>query len=424
MKTAMSFFIGIFFFVIQGHSKNNPTVYSQLCTLNKEWLNNYIDSPILNETDSLNSDHDLIQLHLRLVEKTLRSKSVLHLSSEQKEKRNACLDILHTYWQRGIFPVNLYHQERTPYFIDHLGTACAVGHMVIETGYGDFAKQIQDENNYGYICDLDNQYPILRKWAFIHGFSLNELAWIQPTYGGCWSADTGYVNHPTCPGFNDGHIYLEIPVGGTPPYSISGPPCWMLGAGNYEYTITDANGNVYIQSYTVVDPLPIAATANWVSDATSSSSCDGIATASNSGGTAPFNYYWFDGTGSPYGNSQTMSVLCPGECYVIINDVNGCQEVSPTIIIDNLASVEEDETGFSYSIFPNPTNEVITIVLTETNENSFIELTDLSGRIILHIEAGKNNKISLLDLGLERGCYFVRIENNGSSEVQKIVFVK
>lgn len=416
--------VGIYFFAIHANSKNYPTVYGQLCLLNKEWLNNKIDVPLLYETVLIKTDQELIQLHLSLVETTLRSKDVFHLTREQRKKRSECLDILSVYWQRGVFPVNLYHSERTPYFIDHLGTACAVGHLVIETGYGNFAKQIQNENNYGYIHDLNKQYPVLSEWAFIHGFSMDELAWIQPTYGTCWSDSVGYAHSPTCYGFSDGHIYLEIPVGGTPPYSVSGPPCWNLSAGTYEFTITDANGNVYVQTYTIVDPAPIQATATWISDATSLSACDGVATASNTGGTGPLAYYWFDCSGAGYGNSQTINALCPGECKVVINDVNGCSGTSSCITIDNLASVAENAVDFSYSIFPNPTNEMLTIRLTGTIGNSFIELMDISGRIILRMEAGKDNPINLPDLGLESGCYFVRIENNNNSVVEKIALVK
>ena len=423
MKNNIAFSIGIFFLLIQVHVKSAPTVYNQLCEVNSEWAKNKIHFPFINESFLLKTEQELIELHLSLVEITLRNKNVSHLSLVQQEKRGECLDVLHDYWKRGIFPINLNHIERTPYFIDHLGTPCAVGHILIKSGCTEFANQIHVENNYGYIFDLSKQYSLLYDWATVHGFSLEELAWIQPSYS-CWSSSGGAYS-PTCPGYNDGYIYLEVPVGGTPPYSVSGPPCWSLMAGNYEYTITDAVGNVYVQSYTLVDPAPIGVVANWVSDATSPSTCDGVATASASGGSGTLSYFWNDCSGGALlGNSQTISALCPGDYKVLVNDSYGCSEVSSCIAISNLAGVEENSTDFSYSIFPNPTSESITITLSKTIPNSFIELTDIFGRIILHVDAEKNNVIELCDFDLESGCYFVRIENNGDSHVEKIVFIR
>jgi hypothetical protein len=42
--------------------------------------------------------------------------------------------------------------------------------------------KINFENNYAYIAELAAQYPELGAWARENGFSLDELAWIQPEY--------------------------------------------------------------------------------------------------------------------------------------------------------------------------------------------------------------------------------------------------
>jgi len=398
-----------FFISSESYSKNCTSVYTQLCQLNKEWLNSKSDFPILNETTLLKTEQELIQIHLSLVEISLRNKNISHLTSSQKIKRNECLTILHSYWTTGIFPINLYHSERTPYFIDHLGTACAVGHIAIETGFGDLALQIQKENNFGYIYDLDKQYSLLGEWAFIHGFSIDELAWIQPSYGSCWSV-SGSANNPTCNGFCDGSIELQIPVGGTPPYSISGPPCYMLCAGDYSYIITDVNGNIYTQTYTLVDPIPIDATLNWISDATSASICDGSASASNIGGAAPLTYYWFDCSGSPYGvNPQTINILCPGDCYVVINDAIGCSEVSDCITINDVSGVNENGSDLNYSIFPNPFSNSTTIQTLAPIDNGTLIIYNMYGQIVKQISAITGQTIFVSRDDLPNGLYFFRI---------------
>jgi hypothetical protein len=169
-------------------NENCPKVYDQLYDLNKYWKSFEINDPILQKRICFEKHTDLIQLHLSLVEKHLRSKEVTHLSIAQKIKRNIGLNILKDYWQSGKFPINNHHPEQViPYFIDDFNTACAVGHIVRETGFGEFTEKVRRENNYAYIEDLD--YPELTSWANDFGFDEMELRWIQPGYG-CWANRT------------------------------------------------------------------------------------------------------------------------------------------------------------------------------------------------------------------------------------------
>ena len=185
-----------------------PTVKEQLENLNKFWQDKNFDDKILNERILLKDEVQLIQMHLSLVEQKLRDKKTDHLSTEQKANRLKCLDILNQYWTKGVFPQNIYHAKRTPYFIDHLGTACAVGQLIIETGYKDFAIKISTENNYGYIKELNEKYPEVKQWADKFGFTVSELAWIQPTYGICNIACNQHVQ-----------IGFQNSSWGTPPYT-------------------------------------------------------------------------------------------------------------------------------------------------------------------------------------------------------------
>jgi hypothetical protein len=158
-----------------------PTVYEQLCELNKYWRHHEVAAPILRKRICFDEHTDLIQLHLRLVEEFLREQPMNELTAEQRTKRQEGLDILRTYWQAGKFPINNHHPGQiVPYFIDDFGTACAVGHIVRETGYEAFAEKVQQENNYAYIEDMD--YPELTVWAEAYGFDEMELRWIQPGY--------------------------------------------------------------------------------------------------------------------------------------------------------------------------------------------------------------------------------------------------
>jgi len=150
--------------------------------LNKYWSHFDVDEPILQEQRIIFDPENLIQLHLSLVEKHLEQKDVSHLNQSQIKKRTKGLQILKKYWEEKTFPKNTRHSGQIiPYFIDDFNTACAVGHILRETGGNQLAQQIQLENNYAYIEDMD--YPELLAWAKEYGFEEKELRWIQPQYG-------------------------------------------------------------------------------------------------------------------------------------------------------------------------------------------------------------------------------------------------
>ncbi len=144
---------------------------------------NHIDPDLTNKSPiSFENDIERIQAHLSFVEQYLRSHQPEGLTEEQIALRMQSLDNLNRYWKNGEFPMNNYHMNQQPYFIDDRGVACAVGQLMVESGYADVAENIRKENNYGYVRDLSYQYPELGIWGSLHGFTEAELAWIQPAY--------------------------------------------------------------------------------------------------------------------------------------------------------------------------------------------------------------------------------------------------
>ena len=96
------------------------------------------------------------------------------------------LDVLHDYWLAGRFPQNETHLVRTPVFIDAYGTFCAVGYLLEKGGGSELARSVAAQNNFVYLPDLAS--PALDDWAEEHGFTRDELAWIQPTYSPMYHA--------------------------------------------------------------------------------------------------------------------------------------------------------------------------------------------------------------------------------------------
>src|SRR5690606_20838482 len=124
-----------------------------------------------------------------------------------------------------------------------------------------------------------------------------------------------------------------LPIGGTAPFSYawtSVPPggpypndstLTGLCAGTYNLTLTDASNCVLAASVVVGQADSIIENLN-VSDATCLGTCDGMASVTPSGGTAPYTYLWSNGA-----TTSSTSGLCVGAASVTITDANGCNKV-------------------------------------------------------------------------------------------------
>ena len=181
MKTIFTL-LAVLFFSTAALAKSegsNTDMHRALCGLNRQWaklpaqLAEPADRPLL-------TDKDWIQHHLSLVEARLRAVKPAGLTPQQRGARLRTLDVLHDYRLAGRFPQNETHAVRTPVFIDAYGTFCAVGFLLKESGAEALARSVEAKNNFIYLPDLYS--PSLDAWADEHGFTRDELAWIQPTY--------------------------------------------------------------------------------------------------------------------------------------------------------------------------------------------------------------------------------------------------
>jgi hypothetical protein len=159
-------------------AKEKTSLFNHLHEVNKNWQMDV--NPMLKTEVSFNTDIERIQFHLLMVESKLRSQQISHLSANQQANRLRAIDILHNYALAKKFPINTDHKVRQPYFIDKYGTYCAVGFLVKETGFDEISVAISKRQNYAYVKEIDS--PELVKWSKDFGFSLEELALIQPSY--------------------------------------------------------------------------------------------------------------------------------------------------------------------------------------------------------------------------------------------------
>lgn len=159
------------------------TLKDHLTEVNAEWNCQPEENLLLSQLPfRFANDRERIRMHLQLVEQTLRARSTEHLSDAQRTNRFRHLAVLRQYWQAGKFPVNNQHAQRQPYFVDDAGTHCAVGYLLAQDDANEIVAAVRQNKNYSYLAALATAFPVLSTWAQENGFTLDELAWIQPGY--------------------------------------------------------------------------------------------------------------------------------------------------------------------------------------------------------------------------------------------------
>jgi gliding motility-associated-like protein len=128
----------------------------------------------------------------------------------------------------------------------------------------------------------------------------------------------------------NGSIRLQI-AGGLEPLSLqwNGHPEWNgrrdlldLAAGTYMLRLTDAEGTIVNQSYTVIQPEPLQATLS-VTPLTCHNSADGsIWISDERGGNGGFNYFW-DQNNIP--GLSYLDNLAGGSHSLLVVDAKGCE---------------------------------------------------------------------------------------------------
>ncbi|WP_366187130.1 HYR domain-containing protein [Flavobacterium ovatum] len=176
---------------------------------------------------------------------------------------------------------------------------------------------------------------------------------------------TGSFTQPNCNGGSNGTTSVSV-SGGTSPYFY----LWSTNAGvglanvstvsnlkvgTYSVDITDSSGCSKVVSITVTEPSLLTATISGKLGCFGGTS--GSATATPSGGTAPYTYLWNTNV-----TSQTISGLTAGTYSVVITDAKGCTttksvtNAAPTQLLVTATRVNTTGAGASNgSATANPT---------------------------------------------------------------------
>jgi gliding motility-associated-like protein len=149
----------------------------------------------------------------------------------------------------------------------------------------------------------------------------------------------GISTNVLCFGGNTGSININ-PMGGTPGYTYAwsnGSTTQDLGslsAGNYNVTVTDANGCTN-NSFSALITQP-AAGINVVGNSSSAlcyGGTSGTINITTTGGTPAYSYAWSNGS-----TTEDMSGLGAGNYSVVVTDANGCTNSSFSILVNQPTS--------------------------------------------------------------------------------------
>lgn len=101
---------------------------------------------------------------------------------ERAGKRAELLGYLDEYISKGATPRNDHLPWRNPVFIDDAGRICAVGYLIERSSGRAAAEAIAAGHRYDYLEDIAAARPEVAAWVEASGFTLEELASIQPGY--------------------------------------------------------------------------------------------------------------------------------------------------------------------------------------------------------------------------------------------------
>ena len=103
---------------------------------------------------------------------------------ELASRRAELLGYLDEYIEKGITPKNTYLPYRNPVFIDASGNICAVGYLIERSVNRALPEKIAATHRLDYLEDIADAVPEVASWVASSGFTLDELASIQPGYPG------------------------------------------------------------------------------------------------------------------------------------------------------------------------------------------------------------------------------------------------
>ncbi len=216
------------------------------------------------------------------------------------------------------------------------------------------------------------------------------------------------LNMVSCYGGNNGNAEAVV-SGGIAPYTYAwsngatGAQVGGLTAGSYSVSITDLNGCTSLQSTIISEPPALVSTQAALTMVSCFGGTNGAAAFSVTGGTAPYQYNWSNGSATPAVNG-----LSAGSYMLTITDNNGCNTSSGVTITQPAALA-----------FNTP---VVTHVLCFNGNNGEISVSNYGGVAPYSYQwsnGGTNNSLN----NLVAGSYTVTVSDANACTHSRVVLV-
>ncbi|HIA05907.1 MAG TPA: T9SS type A sorting domain-containing protein, partial [Flavobacteriales bacterium] len=194
---------------------------------------------------------------------------------------------------------------------------------------------------------------------------------------------------------------------------------FAIMAGDDLTDITATADSAYIKYNGV--PLPCTDLTATTSSTDDDGTANGTATATISGGTAPFTYAW---NTSPAQNSETAVGLAEGTYMVTLTDAAGCT-ITYSVTVGGPIGIGQAGASLVTSIYPNPSEGVVKIVFGDNADNSSCELSlrNLIGQEVMAKQVVPNGEgeVQLSLAALNKGAYFLTVKGETSEQTFKIL---
>ena len=232
----------------------------------------------------------------------------------------------------------------------------------------------------------------------------------------------------------DAVVVYTAPVGtdncsGTTTVLTTGPASgatFPIGITTVTYTATDVAGNTTPCSFTVTvndTLLPTIVCPDSV--ITCDSIVTGIAPVST-GDNCVGEYVTYvlsgatTGSGVDDASGTVFSIGITTVQYLVTDSAGNVDSCSFDVQVDNCVGINENTSLNEVTIYPNPTNGLVHVNLGNNNAINYT-ISTIEGRIVTQESNVTANNMTINLSNESKGIYFLKIENNTSSKVYKII---
>jgi hypothetical protein len=308
----------------------------------------------------------------------------------------------------GIVGVNIVQNNVTCNGYDN-------GNISVTVDEGEFDYLWSNESTESFISNLEpGDYHLFLSNA--ECFAYYEFTITEP--------DVLVINEieiidPLCHNSSNGSIEIQA-IGGTPDYQYTwsdqrvGNHIIDLPAGVYEVVVTDFNGCIAEESYTLLNPAEIVIIAEVVNPDPGLNNGSINVTVFNTVGEVTYN--WDSGHDGAY-----ITDLAPGIYTVTVTDENDCSAQESFELF--VTSVHNPNFTEIISIFPNPVKDMLYIDFGVLSAYDWqINLYDISGVLKANINGNMKNEAVINVNGLPAGIYVIQIQSD-MGKLEKLIVI-